>query len=450
MRSGKSGTLQVIAGRSGDVYAASVKQDDVSLDITGSLGTELSGRTIVLAVCGSVAAVKAPEVGRELMRRGATVRVVMSAAAQRFVGPELLHWATGSRPIVEIGGETEHVALVGNHPGRADLLLIFPATANTVGKMACGIDDGPVTTFATTAIGEGVPVIVAPGMHEPMYRHPVVRRNLETLREIGVEIVPPVISEGKAKAATPEQVCEAVIRRLSPRTSGEAGARGSLAGRRVLITAGRTVEYIDPIRVITNNSSGKMGMALAAAALEAGAEVTVIYGKGSADPPARARVLRVDTAEEMSEAVRAELTSSPAHDVVIAAAAVGDWRPVRREAAKISTRDHDRITLVLEPTPKIIDRIKDDAPAVFLVAFRAQHDLSLADLLADARERARLARADLIAVNDVSHPGAGFETDTNEMYLIAADGTESHIPRSPKLEVARRIIVEIGGRLLPA
>ncbi len=392
------------------------------------------------------------------MRHGATVVPVLSAEAARLIGEPLLHWATGQRPVTELTGEIEHVAQVGNVPGHADLLLIAPATANTIGKIAAGIDDGPVTTFATTAIGEGIPVIVVPAMHEPMYRHPIVGRNLETLRGIGVEVVMPRIEEGKAKIASNEEILSAVVRLLAelPADGGETerdaaatvgtGPGGRLGGRRVLVTAGRTVEYLDPIRVITNNSTGKMGMALATAALEAGAEVTVIYGKGSATAPPRARVVRVETAEQMHAAVREQL-AAPGYDVVIAAAAVGDWRPVAGAKEKISTHDRDRLVIELEPTPKIIDGIRREFPDVFLVAFRAQHDLSRDDLLADARRRAKKADADLIAVNDVGREGAGFESETNEMFLIGRDGREEHIPLASKLAVAERIVAAIAEQL---
>jgi phosphopantothenoylcysteine decarboxylase / phosphopantothenate---cysteine ligase len=429
-------------------YHQGVSEPHPSTDIIGALGDDLGERRIVLAMCGSVAVARAPELARLLMRHGAEVVPVMSAEATRLIGAPLMHWATGLRPVTALTGDIEHVLHAGNVPGRADLLLIAPTTANTIGKIAAGIDDGPVTTFVTTAIGEGLPVVVVPAMHEPMYRHPIVGRNLETLREIGIEVVMPRIEEGKAKIASNEEILAAVVRTLATVSgSRPQPRRGGLEGQRVLITAGRTVEYIDPIRVITNNSTGKMGMALAAAAIEAGAAVTVIYGKGTAAPPPAAKVIRAETAEKMQSAVREELGADPGCDVVVAAAAVGDWRPVVGRKEKISTHDRNRLVLELEPTPKIIDGIKRDFPNVFLVAFRAQHDLSKEELVADARERAKVAGADLIAVNDVSHDGVGFESDTNEMHLLARDGTEEHIPLSSKLEVARRIVAAIAERI---
>lgn len=422
-------------------------------DIRGSLGAELDGVRIAHCISGSVAAVRAPEIARLLIRHGADVHVVMSEAATGIIHPDLMHWSTGRSVVTQLTGEIEHVALAGNVEDKADLVLVAPATANTIGKIAAGIDDTPVTTVVTTAFGEGIPILIVPAMHEPMYRHPIVAENIKRLRGLGVGFVQPTVEEGKAKIPSPQDICAAVLERVRPSGSPSEGAEGEsgrpLCGRTVVITAGRTVEYLDPIRVLTNNSSGKMGMALAAAALEAGAAVTVIYGKGTATPPAGARVIRVDTSESMRTAVDEELAAGSCH-VFIAAAAVGDWRPVKRSEKKITTHGTDRLTIELEPTPKIIDGVKQQAPGVFLVAFRAQHDLSTEDLVEDAHRRAEKAHADLIAVNDVSRKGTGFETDTNEVYLVSPDKTVQHLPLASKTEVGRRIIAAIAERLLRA
>ncbi len=412
-----------------------------SEEIRSTLGDSLGGLRIALCVTGSVAIVKSPELARLLMRHGAEVLPVMSRAAMELIHPNLLHWATGNEPVAELTGAIEHVALAGNVPGKVDLVLVAPATANTIGKIAAGIDDTTVTTVVTTALGGGIPLIIVPAMHEPMYRHPIVRENLEKLMRIGVRVIMPRIEEGKAKIADSETVVEAVQAMIGvPRTGG-------LAGKRVLITVGRTVEYLDPIRVLTNNSSGKMGMALAAAALEAGASVTVVYGRGTADPPPGATVLRVETAEEMASAVKLELGGPKAYDIVMAAAAVGDWRPTVRAKQKISTHESNRLVIELEPTPKIIDEIKSEHPGIFLLAFRAQHDLSEDDLIADAAARAAKANADLIAVNDVGRRGAGFEVDTNEIYLVTQDGKHEHLPLAGKREIARRIVAAVASRV---
>lgn len=345
-----------------------------------------------------------------------------------MVGPQLVHWATGTAPITELTGANEHVEYAGNGMRRADLLLIAPATANTIGKIAHGIDDTVITTFATTAIGQGLPIVLAPAMHEPMYNHPVVTRNLEELEALGMTVASTVTAEGKSKMASTEAILDLCIRRLPA---------ASLAGMHVVVTAGRTVEYLDPIRVITNNSSGKMGIAVARAAYRAGAEVTLIYGKGTATPPHGVRTVRVDTAARMYDAT---LTHADSADILIAAAAVGDWEAQERVDRKISTHGADTLTVTLVPTPKIIDEVKKRNPGVYLVAFRAQHDLSRQALIDDARTRMKKATADMIAVNDVSHAGSGFETDTNELILLYSDGREHTLQLASKQVIAHGII----------
>jgi phosphopantothenoylcysteine decarboxylase/phosphopantothenate--cysteine ligase len=406
-------------------------EEHPSKDIIGSLSRSLAGRRIVLGVTGSVAAVRSAEIARLLMRHGAEVYAVMSAASRRIIHPDLMHWACGNPPVIEIGGGIEHVALAGNVRGRADLVLLAPATANTIGKIAAGIDDTPVTTFVTTALGEGIPLIIVPAMHEPMYRHPFVAENIDKLRSRGITILLPRVEEGKAKIAGNEEILASVIACLAPERP--------LTGKRVLITSGRTVEYLDPVRVITNNSSGKMGAALAAAALAAGAEVTVISGKAAVPPPAAARVVNVETAEQMLAAVEQELSERP-FDVLIAAAAVGDCKARRPAERKVSTHSRSSLTVELEPTPKIIDKVREAAPGIFLVAFRAQAGMSREELVEDAWARLQKSDADLIAANDVSRPGAGFETDTNELVLVDRQKKVEDIPLTTKEAAADRII----------
>jgi phosphopantothenoylcysteine decarboxylase/phosphopantothenate--cysteine ligase len=409
-----------------------------SRDIIGSISGDLAGRRIVLCITGSVAAVRAAEIARLLMRHGAEVFAVMSAASRQIIHPDLMHWATGNPTVTEIGGGIEHVALAGNVRGRADLVLVAPATANTIGKIAAGIDDTPVTTTVTTALGQGIPLIIVPAMHEPMYRHPFVAENIARLRQSGITLLMPRLEEGKAKIADNHEILAAVRSCLA--------AERPLAGKKLLITSGRTVEYLDPIRVITNNSSGKMGAALAAAALAAGAEVTVISGKAAVPLPAAARVLSVETAAEMQAAVQQELKTQR-YDALIAAAAVGDWRARKRAERKVSTHTRSMLNLELEPTPKIIDQVKETAPGIFLVAFRAQAGLSREELIADAHARLRKAGADLIAVNDVSRSGAGFETDTNELFLVDGQKNVEHIELTSKDAAAGRIIARVAERL---
>src|SRR6266550_1036021 len=213
-----------------------------SKDITGTSGTQLSGKKIALLVSSSVASFKVPEIARELMRHGADVYAVISASTEKMIGSDLLEWATGNPVVRELTGKLEHIALAGKSSGRVDLVLIAPATANTIGKLASGIDDTPVTTVAATAIGSKLPVLIAPAMHEPLYDHPIAQENIARLKRIGVEFIEPEVSEGKAKIASTENIVRSVIARLSSSQSRD------LEGRRVLVTAGPTIEHIDPVR----------------------------------------------------------------------------------------------------------------------------------------------------------------------------------------------------------
>lgn len=413
-----------------------------SRDILGSRSRALTGKRIALGISGSVAAVKSVELAREIMRHGAEVFPVLTPEAQRLVHANLLEWATGHRVVTELTGAIEHVALAGNVEGKADLVIIAPGTANTIGKMACGIDDTPVTTLATTALGEGIPILLVPAMHEPMYNHPIVRRNLDTLREIGVEVMMPRISEGKAKIPETADIVERIVEILGARRSA---ATGDLGGARVLVTAGRTVEYIDPVRVITNNSSGKMGLAVAEAAGRAGARVTLICGKMSVPVPEGIPSINVETAAQMREAVHAELASRE-YDLFFSVAAVGDWRPSEKAAQKIQTAETEELTLELEPTPKIVDGVAKEYPQLYVVAFRAQHGLTRDELVADARARMERAGAHCIAVNDVASADAGFESDTNSLIVITNDGEVSDTMTGSKREVGERLVALVADR----
>ncbi len=299
----------------------------------------LEGKTIVLAVTGSIAAVETVKCAHALRRRGAVVQAVLSEAAAGIISPEALTYATGRPAITRCTGLVEHVVYCGEG-GEADLLLIAPCTANTIGKIACGIDDTSVTTFATTALGRGMPVVLVPAMHESMYRHPAVIENLERLKTWGIDVVDPRIEEGKAKIADTDRIVLAAERALSGKP---------LAGRKVLITSGACAEPVDDVRVLTTRSTGMMGRALAREAYRLGAEVTVVHS-GSA--PA-VRNVPVATAAEMREAVL-RCCREGGVDVYISAAAISDYAPERREG-KIPSGEVQ--TIRLNPLPKLLDEV---------------------------------------------------------------------------------------------
>ena len=298
-----------------------------SKDIVGTKGAELGGKKIVLCITGSIAAYRAIDLARLLMRYGADVYAVMTeSTASVLLNPEIMRWATGNDVVTKLTGNLEHIMLADY--GMSDLVIVYPCTANTLGKVAAGIDDTPVTSILSVALGSKIPIIVAPAMHEAMYENVFVKQNITKLREYMI-FVDPKMEAGKAKVADPEHILNTTVSVLYNKTV--------LAGKRVLVTAGSTVEYIDPIRVMTNLSSGKMGVAIAQEAKQMGASVTLVYGHGIMDPPSGKKIIRISTGEEMYKAVLSEL-SSDKYDVAIMTAAVADFAPLKRSDKKIDTR----------------------------------------------------------------------------------------------------------------
>ncbi len=300
----------------------------------------LKGKQVVVAVTGSIAAVEVIRLIHSLRRCGAVVQTVMSEAATGIISPESLTYASGRPAITRISGMVEHVAYCGEG-GSADLLLIAPCTANTISKMACGIDDTPVTTFATTALGCGMPVLVVPAMHDSMYRHPAVRGNLECLRAWRVGIVDPRIEEGKAKIADIETIvlwCERMI------------LGKPLKGKRVLITSGPCREQVDDVRVLTTRSTGLMGRELALEAFRLGADVTVVHR----DRFPCVTNVPSDSAAEMRDAVLRCFSTGDGADIYISAAAISDFAP-KRYKGKIPSGK--KTSLELEPLPKLLDEV---------------------------------------------------------------------------------------------
>lgn len=411
-----------------------------SKDIVGTEGNELKRRRIVLCITGSVAAAECPEIARTLMRHGAEIYTVMSPASVKIIHPYLMQWATGNDVITELTGRVEHVTLAGEHPRKADIVLVAPATANTISKIACGIDDTTVTSVVSTAFGSSIPIVVVPAMHESMYKHPVLTEHIKMLKALGVEFIGPRIEEGKAKIAEISEIVHAIIQKLT--------VNGDLSGSNILITSGPTIEFIDPVRIVTNRSSGKMGVALAEVALSRGARVTLVYGPGAATPPTRANVISVETTENMYDAVVTELKSKK-YDIMVAAAAAADWTVEKPYVHKVSTHKLKKLELRLKPTKKIIDSVKKVCPQTFLVAFRAEYKLSKQALIESAYARLVEAKADLVVVNDVGKQGAGFGTETNEVFIVDKEKRAVHVPLVSKLEVAQRIFDIVQEKIKP-
>jgi phosphopantothenoylcysteine decarboxylase/phosphopantothenate--cysteine ligase len=398
-----------------------------SKDILGTQGAEIQGKKIVLCITGSIAAYRAIDLARLLMRHGADVYAVMTeSTASALLNPEIMTWATGNEVVTKLTGNLEHIMLADY--GMSDLVIVYPCTANTLGKVAAGIDDTPVTSILSVALGSKIPIIVAPAMHEAMYENAFVKQNVSKLREY-MKFVEPKMEAGKAKVADPENILNATISVLYNKTI--------LSGKRVLVTAGSTVEYIDPIRVMTNLSSGKMGIAIAQEAKRMGAAVTVVYGHGIMDPPS-GKIVRVSTGEEMYNAVLSELSSNR-YDIAIMTAAVSDFAPLKKSDKKIDTQ-LGKVEVSLVPTRKIIDEVKNKSKDTFLVAFKADYGVSDSDLIQKAYGKLKESDADIVVANDIGRKGSKPGSDKNEVFIVNKKKEVIHLPSKSKVQVAQRLL----------
>lgn len=401
----------------------------------------LSGVNVALGVTGSIAAVRTVELAHELRRRGASVRAVMTGGAQGIIHPWAVEFGTDNDVITELTGRVEHVELCGRE-GWADVLLIAPATANTVGKLAAAIDDSPVTTCATTAFGADVPIVVAPAMHEPMYDHPGVLGALDQLESWGVEFVAPRIEEEKAKIATEDAIALSVARAVRSRR-GEA----YLDGHEVVVTAGATAEPIDPVRVLTNRSSGKMGRAVARACYVAGADVTLVHGPVGPSPLDRdgatpkaddptapyADLVSVETSEEMIDAIENSIDDA---DALISAAAIGDYTTDEHTEKLRSGEDR---SLDLRPTPKLIDAAREHDPELPIVGFKTETSGDDDAMVEAARSIMHRAELSFVVTNDASVMGS----DTTRTLFVDSEAVTEH--EGTKADVAGVIADRLAG-----
>ncbi|WP_246187320.1 bifunctional phosphopantothenoylcysteine decarboxylase/phosphopantothenate--cysteine ligase CoaBC [Neomoorella glycerini] len=387
----------------------------------------LEGKTVILGVCGGIAAYKAAELCRLLVQEGATVRVIMTAGATEFITPLTFSTLAGQPALTAIfgagsGGPLTHIDLAN----KADLFLVAPATANILAKLATGLADD---LLSTTALAVNCPTLVAPAMNVNMYAKAAVQENLATLKRHGWGIIEPEEgflacgTTGKGRLASLERIVAACRRALAPQDYRDLV---------VLVTAGGTREPLDPVRYIGNYSSGKMGYALARAAWERGARVTLITAS-PLPPPPEVEVVRVQTAAEMLAALEERFTGA---DIVLKAAAVADFRPVARAAQKIKKGQQGELIIHLEPTVDILACLSRMKERQILVGFAAETE----DLLANAGQKLRDKQLDLIVANDVTRPGAGFGSETNIVTFLFPGGRKEELPQLPKLEVAHRIL----------
>ncbi len=389
-------------------------------------GSPLRGRRVLLGVTGGIAAYKAAYLARLLRDRGADVQVVMTPAAVRFVGPDTFAALTGN-PVHSDVFERAEAVLHVRLAREADAAVVAPATANLLAKVALGLADDLLTSVLLEFTG---PMVVAPAMHSGMWGNPATRRNLETLRDRGTVLVGPVEGplaagdEGMGRLAEPEEIADAMERAVA-----EGG--GPLTGRRILVTAGPTHEPIDAVRFVGNRSSGKMGFAVAREASRRGAAVTLVAGPTHLPDPPGVEVVRVETAEEMLDAVTSRFEDA---DAVVKAAAVADWRPKEQAEGKLK-KDAGAPEIFLEPTPDILRELGERKGHRVLAGFAAETD----DLERAGREKLRGKHLDLIVVNEVGRPGTGFEADTNKALILSADGDDEPLREWTKAELAAAI-----------
>ena len=404
-----------------------------SKDIAGIDGQEIEGKKIVLCITGSVAAYRSIDLARQLIRHGAEVYPVMSeAVGSTLLTPEMMKWATGNNVVTKITGSLEHIALADYN--MSDLIVVYPCTANTIGKVANGINDTPVTSVLSVALGSRIPIIIAPAMHESMYDNRLIQENIQRVKDQGVDFLQPIITEGKAKVVSPEQMLESVITKFTNSTES------FFFEKNILVTAGGTIEYIDPIRVITNLSSGKMGNLIAEEAIRLGANITLVYGHGTYSPKSlpNLNIVRVDTSVEMYDAVMSEL-SSKRYDVAILSAAVADFTPERKAIKKIRTGT-GKFLLPLSPTQKIINHVKHMSKQTFLVGFKAEYNVSDSNIIKGAYRKLKECKGDLIVANDVGRKNSAIGSENNEVFLIDKHRNILHLPPQNKISIARKLL----------
>ncbi|MCI8355733.1 MAG: bifunctional phosphopantothenoylcysteine decarboxylase/phosphopantothenate--cysteine ligase CoaBC [Lachnospiraceae bacterium] len=387
----------------------------------------LNGKHIVLGVTGSIAAYKIASLASMLVKRKASVTVIMTQNATNFINPITFETLTGNKCLVDTFDRNfqysvEHVSLAK----QADVFLVAPASANVIAKAAHGLADDMLTT---TLLACQCPKIFAPAMNTRMYQNPVVQDNMEILRRYGMEVISPAVGylacgdTGEGKMPEPELLLEFIIKALQPK---------DMTGLKVLVTAGPTMEKIDPVRYISNHSSGKMGYAVARAAMMRGAQVTLVTGKTSLTPPVGVRTVQITSAADMAEAVKA---CSKEQDIIIKAAAVADYHPKNTADEKLKKKDAD-LSIELERTEDILGFLGAHKPeGQFLCGF----SMETQNMIENSRQKLEKKNLDLIVANNVKEQGAGFGTDTNIVTLLSEKDTLT-LPLLSKEEVADRLL----------
>jgi len=405
-------------------YINSISNFFVVEEIRGKYSNLLKGINILHCITSSVSLYRAIDISRFLIRHGANVFPVLSEEAQKLISPYLFEYATGNKPITKITGKVEHTRVFDEY--NIDLLLIAPCTANTISKMANGISDSIVTLIASVALGKKIKTLIVPAMHLPMYENSIVLENIEKLKKLGIGFVEPRIEEEKAKMADENTILFHVLKMIKDKP---------LQGKKVLVTAGATREFIDSVRYISNPGSGKMGLAMAISAWYLGAEVYFVHGDLRVAVPSFLNSFYSESSEDMKNEILKLMEREKFH-YFVSAASVSDFKPLQRVLGKIETKKVKSLKLELVQTEKIIRKVKELSPNTKLIAFKAEYgmDKSVEELIEDYEF------CDYLIVNDVSRKDIGFSSEYNEVLFInLKKGYRKNIGKMRKEELSELI-----------
>ncbi len=388
-------------------------------DICGIKSNKLKNKKIILAVTGSIAAVESIKLARELIRHGAEVYPLMTKSATKIIHPDSIWFATSNKPIVELTGKTEHVYFCGLTKDPADLLLICPCTANTLSKISHGIDDSPVTTFATTAIGSKVPILIVPAMHLSMYRHKIVQKNIEVCKKQNIKFVEPTIERNKAKMPDINEILANVLKTVN---------KNDLEKKEILIIGGATAEPIDDVRLITNKSSGKTAIALANNAFERGANVKLWYGHSEKVVPSHISVKKFEKVDDLLKLIK---QNKKPFDSVILCAAIADYIP-KKHKGKIKSGKNS-FSLEFKKAPKVIELIRKKMPKSKIIGFKVE----------ESKDRIKEKSLNLLKKNNldfvIGNTTSAFGSDKNEIIIIDKKGKTQN-KKGKKEELAKFIL----------
>jgi len=392
-------------------------------EIRSTKSNLLSKKQIILGITGSIAAVETIKLSRELIRHGAEVIPVMTPNATKIIHPDAIWFATGKKPIIELTGETEHISYCGRVKKPADILLICPCTANTISKIAHGIDDTSVTTFATTALGSKIPIIVVPAMHLSMYDHKIIQENIKKCKKNGIKFIEPKIEKNKAKLPEIEEITANIIREIN---------KEKLTDKKILIIGGPTSEPIDDVRIITNRSSGKTAISLAKNAFYHGAQTELWYGKTASEkPPSFIKTTFFETTNDLLKMINK--SNLKKYDIIILCAAISDYIPEKQKGKIPSGKN--KVILELKPSQKIIKTIREKTSKTKIIAFK----------LETKKENLREKSTKLLKQNNIDYvignTTKNLGKNENEIWIFSKNGKTIH--RKDKKENLAEYILDI-------